>query len=64
VLQLKSAYREGTTHIVKSSLEFMRRLAALVPLLHLIRFQGVLAPNTKLCSAVASILAHVAPQRL
>jgi Putative transposase len=33
-----------------SPLEFMQRLAALVPRprLHLIRFQGVLAPNAKL----------------
>ena len=32
VLQLKSPYRDGTTHIVMSPLEFMQRLAALVPL--------------------------------
>ena len=33
-----------------SSLEFLQRLASLVPLprLHLIRFHGVLAPNAKL----------------
>ncbi|MPZ44485.1 MAG: hypothetical protein GEV05_13975 [Betaproteobacteria bacterium] len=31
VLPLKSAYRDGTTHIVMSPLEFMQRLAALVP---------------------------------
>jgi hypothetical protein len=50
VLQLKSAYRDGTTHIVMSALEFMQRLAALVPRLrhHLIRFHGVLAPNAAL----------------
>ena len=50
VLQLKSPYRDGTTHIVMSPLEFLRRLAALVPRprLHLIRFHGVLAPHAKL----------------
>ena len=50
VLQLKSPYRDGTTHIVMSPLEFMQRLAALVPRprLHLIRFHGVLAPHAKL----------------
>jgi len=50
VLQLKSAYRDGTTHIVMSPLQFMQRLTALVPRprLHLIRFHGVLAPNDKL----------------
>ena len=58
VLQLKSPYKDGTTHIVMEPLEFMERLAALVPRprLHLIpfdrlragRFHGVLAPNAKL----------------
>ena len=54
VLQLKSAYRDGTTHIVMSPQEFMQRLAALVPRprLHLIRFHGVLAPHAKLRAAV------------
>jgi len=49
VLQLKSPYKDGTTHIVLEPLEFMERLAALVPRprLHLIRFHGVLAPNAK-----------------
>ena len=49
-LQLKSPYKDGTTHIVMEPLEFMERLAALVPrpCLHLIRFHGVLAPNAKL----------------
>jgi len=50
VLRLMSPYRDGTTHIVMSPLEFMQRLAALVPRprLNLIRFHGVLAPNAKL----------------
>jgi hypothetical protein len=49
-LRLKSAFKDGTTHIVMEPLEFMERLAALVPRprLHLIRFHGVLAPNAKL----------------
>ena len=56
VLQLKSAWRDGTTHIVLSPLEFMQRLAALVPRprLHLIRFHGVLAPNAGLRAAIVS----------
>jgi hypothetical protein len=43
-----------TTHLVMSPLEFMQRLAALVPRprLHLIRFHGVLAPNAKLHALV------------
>ena len=42
VLQLKSPYQDGTTHIVMSPLEFMQRLAALVPRprLNLVRFLG------------------------
>ena len=49
-LELKTPWRDGTTHLVMSPLEFMQRLAALVPRprLHLIRFHGVLAPNAKL----------------
>ena len=48
LLQLKSPWRDGTTHIVMSPLELMQRLAALVPRprLHLIRFHG--APHAKL----------------
>ncbi len=54
VLQLKSPYQDGTTHIVMSPLEFMQRLAALVPRprLNLIRFHGVLAPHAKLRSEI------------
>ena len=39
VLELKTPWRDGTTHLVMSPLEFMQRLAALVPRprLHLIR---------------------------
>ncbi len=50
----KTAWRDGTTHLVMSPLEFMQRLAALVPRprLHLIRFHGVLAPNAKLRALV------------
>ena len=54
VLQLKTAWRDGTTHIVMSPLELMQRLAALVPRprLHLIRFHGGLALNAKLRAMV------------
>ena len=54
VLKLKTPWRDGTTHLVMSPLEFMQRLAALVPRpkLHLIRFHGVLAHNAKLRALV------------
>ena len=77
VLQLKSAWRDATTHIKISPLEFMQRLAALVPRprLHLIRFHGVLAPNAGLRAAIvpgppekpgddAAHHAHEAPARM
>jgi hypothetical protein len=53
-LKLKASWRDGTTHQVMTPLEFMQRLAALVPRprLHLIRFRGVLAPNAKLRAKV------------
>ena len=43
-LMLKTPWRDGTTHLVISPLEFMQRLAALVPRprLHLMRHRGVL----------------------
>jgi hypothetical protein len=61
-LELKTPWRDGTTHLVMSPLEFMQRLAALVPRprLHLIRYHGVLAPNAKLRARVVpqGLLAH------
>jgi hypothetical protein len=53
-LKLKTPWRDGTTHLVMSPMEFMQRLATLVPRprLHLIRFHGVLAPNAKLRALV------------
>lgn len=49
VLKLKTTWRDGTTHLVMSPLEFTQRLASLVsrPSLHLIQFHGVQAPNAK-----------------
>ena len=57
VLKLKTPWRNGTTHIVLTPMEFMQRLAALVPRprLHLIRFHGALAPNAKLRSQVVPV---------
>ena len=57
ILKLKTPWRNGATHIVLTPMEFMQRLAALVPRprLHLIRFHGVLAPNAKLRSQVVPV---------
>jgi hypothetical protein len=52
--ELKTPYRDGTTHIVLEPLDLMARLAALVPppRMHLTRFHGVFAPHSKLRAAV------------
>ncbi len=57
VLKLKTPYRDGTSHLVMSPLEFMQRLGALVPRprLHLIRFHGVLARHAQLRAGIVPI---------
>lgn len=47
--QLKTSYRDGTTHVIFESLDFMAKLAALVPKprANLTRYHGVLASNSK-----------------
>lgn len=50
--QLKTPWRNGTTHVEFEPIEFMAKLAALVPppRAHLTRFHGVFAPNANLRS--------------
>ena len=45
----KTAWRDGTTHAIFEPLEFMEKLAALVPTprAHLVRFHGLLGPAAK-----------------
>lgn len=45
--QLKTPYRDGTTHVIFDPLDFIAKLAALVPKprVNLTRFHGVFAPN-------------------
>ena len=47
--ELKTPYRDGTTHVIFEPLDFIARLAALVPKprINLTRFRGVFAPNSK-----------------
>jgi hypothetical protein len=47
--QLKTAYRDGTTHVIFEPLDFISKLASLVPKpkVNLTRFHGVFAPNSK-----------------
>ena len=53
--QLKTPYRDGTTHVIFEALDFIARLAALVPKprVNLTRFHGVFAPNSKYCPRVS-----------
>jgi Putative transposase len=46
---LKTPYRDGTTHVVFEPLDFIAKLAALVPKprVNFTRFHGVFAPNSK-----------------
>lgn len=47
--QLRTPYRDGTTHVIFEPLHFIARLAALVPKprVNLTRFHGGFAPNSK-----------------
>ena len=47
--KLKTPYRNGTTHVIFEPVDFIARLAALVPKprVNLTRFHGVFAPNSK-----------------
>ena len=49
IYKLKTAYHNGTTHIIFDPLDFISRLASLIPRprLHLTRFHGVFAPHFK-----------------
>jgi hypothetical protein len=52
--QLKTPYRDGTTHVIFEPLDFIARLAALVPKprVNLTRYHGVFAPNSRDRAAV------------
>ena len=52
--QLKTPYRDGTTHIMMEPLDLMARLAVLVPppRMHLTRYYGVFAPHSRLRARV------------
>jgi ribosomal protein S27E len=47
--ELKTPFRNGTTHVIFEPLDFIARLAALVPKprVNLTRFHGVFAPNSR-----------------
>jgi Putative transposase len=64
VLKLKTPYSDGTSHLLFSGLEFVKKLAALVPppRTHLTRFFGCLAPHAKIRSAIVPKKPEVSEQ--
>jgi hypothetical protein len=46
---MPAAHNDGTTHVIFELLDFIAKLAALVPkpIVNLTRFHGVFAPNSK-----------------
>lgn len=54
VLILKTPYSDGTSHLLFSGLEFVEKLAALIPppRIHLTRYFGCLAPHAKIRSQI------------
>ena len=52
--KLKRPWANGKTHVVFSPLEFIEKLCALVPQprMHLVKYSGVLAPNSKMRKGV------------
>jgi len=54
IYKLKTKYTDGTSHLIFSGVEFVEKLASLVPppRIHLTRFHGCLAPNSKIRSQI------------
>ena len=47
--ELQTPYRDGTTHVIFEPVDFIAKLAALIPKprVNLTRFHGIFAPNSK-----------------
>ena len=56
VLQLKTAWSDGTSHLVFEPVDFLARLAALIPRprINLVFYHGLLAPNARWRAAVVA----------
>lgn len=63
--ELKNPFRDGTTHVLFSPLDFLSKLAALVPRprYNLVRYHGVFAPNSKLRKRIVPKRRRRAPER-
>jgi len=56
LLELKTKWNDGTTHMLFEPVEFLEKLAAVIPRPHinLVIYHGVLAPNSKLRKLVVA----------
>ena len=56
LLELKSKWNDGTTHMLFEPVEFLEKIAAVIPRPHinLVIYHGVLAPNAKLRKQVVA----------
>ncbi|MGH7311985.1 MAG: IS91 family transposase, partial [Candidatus Rokuibacteriota bacterium] len=65
MLELKTAWADGTSHLVFEPLELLARLAALTPRprINLVFYHGVLAPHARWRAAVVTygVAAVIAP---
>jgi hypothetical protein len=63
--QLKAPWRNGTTHVIFEPLEFLEKLAALIPAprTNLIRYHGVLGPTAKWRSQIVPAASDSNSQR-
>src|ERR1017187_5270779 len=57
LLRLKTPYTDGTSHLLFSGVEFVEKLAALIPpaRIHLTRFFGCLAPHARIRSQIVPL---------
>jgi hypothetical protein len=63
-LELKNQWNDGTTHLLFEPIEFIEKIAALIPRpqFNLIIYNGVLAPNAKWRKEVVKYGRPVGPQ--
>ncbi len=64
IVQLKSAWSDGTTHLILEPLEFLSRLTSLIPppRKNMIHYHGVFAPNSGLRKQIVPKAACKSPE--
>jgi hypothetical protein len=65
LVELKTPWSDGTTHVAYDPLDFLAKLAALIPRPHknLVLYHGVLAARSRLRSQVVAYRREPAPRR-